>query len=363
MRMKLIPGMLLLCIALVNTTSFAQSDISGIWQGEMDIGGQKLTVEFVLKNDSKGNWTAIVNTPHTGAIKNVKARTVEYDGENLKIGVPDLQGEYSGSLAGESFEGKWVQGGSSMALNLEHFNKPLITPADYERVAGVYTDQPWSQLRIEISTEDGHLYVQPPNQERQELKPLDGGVKFRMEGMPMDVTFMQNTDGNVDSYEVSRNGQPGPSVTRVEVLKEKYAAVSKQLRPNGLADAVLMGDLESARALIDAGIDIQELDTRPGIAGGNGRRPLNHAALRNNVEMIDLLLDAGAEINKPNNSGFTPLHHAAEAGSVDAARRLIERGADLTLITRGAATPRDIAEITNHPEVLKVLEDAEKANN
>src|SRR5207247_1572578 len=92
-------------------------------------------------------------------------------------------------------------------------------------------------------------------------------------------------------------------------------------------DAVIAGNITQAIVLIGAGADINGLDTR---SNSNGRRPLNWAAIRNDTAMIAALLDAGADINWANLTGFTPLHHAAEAGSKEAATLLIGRGANLS---------------------------------
>src|SRR6266571_2308294 len=53
-------------------------------------------------------------------------------------------------------------------------------------------------------------------------------------------------------------------------------------------DAVIAGDVTSAVALIKTGADVNGLDTRP-VAGPNGRRPLNYAAIRNDTAMITAL--------------------------------------------------------------------------
>jgi ankyrin repeat protein len=71
--------------------------------------------------------------------------------------------------------------------------------------------------------------------------------------------------------------------------------------------------------------------------------------------MISALLDAGADINSANLTGFTPLHHAAEAGSTEAATLLIARGANLSLRNRYEQTPEQTAIASNHPEVAEIL--------
>jgi ankyrin repeat protein len=74
--------------------------------------------------------------------------------------------------------------------------------------------------------------------------------------------------------------------------------------------------------------------------------------------MISALLDAGANINSANLTGFTPLHHAGEFGSKEAAILLITRGANLALRNRNGQTPEQTAGAHHHPEVEEILHGA-----
>jgi ankyrin repeat protein len=125
-----------------------------------------------------------------------------------------------------------------------------------------------------------------------------------------------------------------------------------------LSDAVIAGDVPTAMASIKAGADVNGLDTRANVAGPNGRRPLNYAAIRNDTAMITNLLNAGANINLANRSGFTPLHHAGEAGSKEAATLLIARGANLTLRNMDGQTAEQTATASHHPDVAEILRQA-----
>jgi ankyrin repeat protein len=58
---------------------------------------------------------------------------------------------------------------------------------------------------------------------------------------------------------------------------------------NGLHCVVRWGDLSAAKALIDAGIDINK-------AGDFGYTPLHVACMQGNVEMVKLLIDRGADM-------------------------------------------------------------------
>ena len=122
-----------------------------------------------------------------------------------------------------------------------------------------------------------------------------------------------------------------------------------------LWDAVIAGNVTEAIVSIKAGADVNALDTRANVAGPNGRRSLNYAAIRNDTAMIRALLDAGANINSANGTGFTPLHHAGEAGSKEAATLLITNGANLTLRNRYGQTPQQTAAASHNPEVAEIL--------
>jgi ankyrin repeat protein len=74
--------------------------------------------------------------------------------------------------------------------------------------------------------------------------------------------------------------------------------------------------------------------------------------------MIEALLEAGAEVDGANRSGFTPLHHAAETGSTEAAALLITYGASLTRQNHRRQTPLETAESHRHVETAAVIRQA-----
>ena len=57
--------------------------------------------------------------------------------------------------------------------------------------------------------------------------------------------------------------------------------------------------------------------------------PLHTAAANNSVDVAQLLIDAGASIDKLDKDGLAPLHIAAENNALEIAYLLIEKGADI----------------------------------
>jgi uncharacterized protein len=82
-------------------------------------------------------------------------------------------------------------------------------------------------------------------------------------------------------------------------------------------------------ALVAAGA---EVDARFG-GGGHDETPLHWAASSDDVEALDALLDAGADIEAPGGviAGGAPLADARAFGQWRAAHRLVERGARTTM--------------------------------
>ena len=119
-RMLVLILSLLLCAG-----AFAQSDLTGTWQGKLVTGpNDKLSIQFIVKKEANGSYAVMLNSPDTGGIKNVAATGVEFANSILTVDVASLSGSYKGTLAKGVITGEWKQAGSTFPLVLTPYKKP-----------------------------------------------------------------------------------------------------------------------------------------------------------------------------------------------------------------------------------------------
>ena len=89
-----------------------------------------------------------------------------------------------------------------------------------------------------------------------------------------------------------------------------------------------------ARALLLAGAKVNHPNN-----SRNGWAPLTDATVHANEGLAGVLLDHGADVNQPDNSGFTALHYAAAFHCPEILEMLLEAGADPALEDQNGNVP------------------------
>jgi hypothetical protein len=76
-----------------------------------------------------------------------------------------------------------------------------------------------------------------------------------------------------------------------------------------------------------------------GVIDRDKRMELHYAARDNDLNLARALVEAGADVNAQDSSGFAPLHFAASQWAVDVARLLLAAGARVDPVNRHGNTP------------------------
>ena len=82
------------------------------------------------------------------------------------------------------------------------------------------------------------------------------------------------------------------------------------------------------------------------------------AAATNQLDIVTLLLDAGADVDIPSDSGFTALHYAVQENHLDAVRVLLDHNANANRSSIDGRTSLHVAAADNSIALLKPLVDA-----
>lgn len=109
--------------------------------------------------------------------------------------------------------------------------------------------------------------------------------------------------------------------------------LESRLGENALMMAALRGDQKMAERLVAMGAKVNK----------SGWTPLHYAATEGHVEIMQWLLDLGADVNVQTRAGVTPLYMAARKPSRQAVMLLLKHGAYRDLCTERGESPATAA--------------------
>jgi ankyrin repeat protein len=118
-----------------------------------------------------------------------------------------------------------------------------------------------------------------------------------------------------------------------------------------LHQAILRNRNEIALLLIEAGADVDKPDR-------SQRTPLHLAVERGNVPVLEALLAKKAKPNEYDKAGWTPLHNAAAKDRVAIARALLKGGANPMTLSERGGTPLHEAAASGSAEMVQLFLDA-----
>ena len=147
-------------------------------------------------------------------------------------------------------------------------------------------------------------------------------------------------------------------ITITELLIEKGADIEAKDDDgiNALVYASTYNNEEMVKFLLEKGADAntvceienEHIDISP--------TPLMNAAYRGNTNIINMLLENGADINYTTDYGMTALMYAASFNQFEAAKILLENNADTSVTDEYGRTALDLAKSEDYKDIVELLE-------
>jgi ankyrin repeat protein len=181
----------------------------------------------------------------------------------------------------------------------------------------------------------------------------DAGVSLllqaRYRGEMELVEIIRAAKPSLDLFEAAALGD----VARVGELLDAEPFIVSALAPDGFSAlhlAAFFGQPSVAQLLVDRDADVNaEADNSSHV------QPLHSAVAGRDAQCVQILLDAGADVDARQHGGSTPLMAAAQNGDLEIVRALLAVGADPSLRSDDGRSPFDFAEAEGHQEVLSAL--------
>ena len=115
-------------------------------------------------------------------------------------------------------------------------------------------------------------------------------------------------------------------------------------------DAAIEGDVSRVESMLQEGVSVDYVDDE------YDRTALMIASRYNRTNVIQLLLQNGADVNKRDCYGHTPVHYAADWNSTEAISMLIEHGASINIKNNEGDKPIDFARQFKREAAVRMLE-------
>ena len=206
-----------------------------------------------------------------------------------------------------------------------------------------------AEIRVDVVDEWAELDIS------YSLPSIDPLPASRAGSPPKSYEVKATPDGTVNIRTVKQE-EPQVEAASAELSNDEALEQLKKLGfrrfdANSFVLAATRGRADALELFIAAGMPV---DTESG-----GQTALMATATLGRNEAGKFLIEAGADVNKPNSTGSVPLHRVVmRCGATELLQALIDAGADLTIKLPGGVSAYKMAKMINCSENARVLKEA-----
>ena len=168
---------------------------------------------------------------------------------------------------------------------------------------------------------------------------INGGADVNIQDNDGDSPLLDAFKVNIVNLNIIRLLVETPNIN-VNIVDRNGRTALHLASGNGLTPVVQL--------LIDAGADLNKEDD------GN-RTPLHYASLEGYIEIVQYLIDAGADVNKGDDGNRSPLHLSVYEGNKTVLEQLIKAGADVNKGDSTDSTPLHYAVYMGNKALVEQL--------
>ncbi|MEP7236643.1 MAG: alpha/beta hydrolase [Ferruginibacter sp.] len=142
---------------ILSANAFSQQ-ISGNWEGILQVPGNEIPVVFHIKKDSTGKYSATFDSPKQKAY-NLACGDVILKEDSVILMMPVVKGKYAGLLNDDKkkLTGTWYQGPASMSLVIKK-TSDVVTIKEYKRPQTPKPPFPYKSEDVEYDNADRSIH-------------------------------------------------------------------------------------------------------------------------------------------------------------------------------------------------------------
>lgn len=158
--------------------------------------------------------------------------------------------------------------------------------------------------------------------------------------------FVEEVTGfNFNMHSAISKGQKG--VVR-NLLRKGANPNERYLDRTPIHLAASKGDVDILKILIDAGAKVD-------VRSPHGSTPLESAVLNGHLKVVQMIVEHGANIDSQDSRYYTPLHHATTLNRLEIVKYLVEKGADIRAKVYDGSLAIHIAAMNDNREIVELF--------